>query len=202
MSAARHAARCQPRPPPACRDPPATHVPTVVPLRRKFLVSDSKSSVWIEGERPSVQRTARWGRAIREAGTRTLSIPELERLQQIVIGDARFVQLGLRTEGRLVGTHDRQTQEPLPDHVSARPQDLRDLIEGVIAYDAHARGGGVDPVVAAAVAAFGFVYIHPFVDGNGRLHRWLIHHVLAAAGYNPPGLVFPVSASILREISA
>lgn len=179
-----------------------THADVITRAAAFLLLSDSKSSFWIEGERPSVQRTARWGRAIREAGTRTLSIPELERLQQIVIGDARFVQLGLRTEGGFVGTHDRQTQEPLPDHVCARPQDLRDLIEGVIAYDAHTRGGGVDPVVAAAVAAFGFVYIHPFVDGNGRLHRWLIHHVLAAAGYNPPGLVFPVSASILREISA
>ena len=58
----------------------------------------------------------------------------------------------------------------------------------------------VDPVVVAAAAAFGFVYVHPFSDGNGRLHRWLIHHVLAAAGYNPPGVIFPVSAAILRNI--
>lgn len=38
------------------------------------------------------------------------------------------------------------------------------------------------------------------MDGNGRIHRWLIHHVLAAAGYNPPGIVFPISAVILRRI--
>ncbi|MCY4503308.1 MAG: cell filamentation protein Fic, partial [Alphaproteobacteria bacterium] len=37
-------------------------------------------------------------------------------------------------------------------------------------------------------------------DGNGRIHRWLIHHVLAAAGYTPPGVVFPVSAAILSRI--
>jgi hypothetical protein len=55
-------------------------------------------------------------------------------------------------------------------------------------------------VVAAATVAFGFVYIHPLEDGNGRLHRWLIHHVLARAGFNPPGLVFPVSAAILRQV--
>ena len=48
--------------------------------------------------------------------------------------------------------------------------------------------------------AFGFIYIHPFEDGNGRLHRYLIHHVLAERGFNPPGLVFPVSSVILRLI--
>ena len=61
--------------------------------------------------------------------------------------------------------------------------------------------GSIQLVVAAAVA-FGFVYVHPFIDGNGRLHRWLIHQVLAAAGYNPPGVVFPVSAAILRNIQS
>jgi Fic family protein len=73
-------------------------------------------------------------------------------------------------------------------------------MEGTVTYVRRAIEGGIDPVVAAASAAFGFVYVHPFEDGNGRLHRWLIHHVLAAAGYNPPGLVFPISAAILRNI--
>ncbi len=54
-------------------------------------------------------------------------------------------------------------------------------------YQRAARDGN-DPVAAATAIAFGFVYIHPFEDGNGRLHRWLIHHVLATAGYNPPGV--------------
>ena len=51
-----------------------------------------------------------------------------------------------------------------------------------------------------ASVAFGFVYVHPFFDGNGRLHRYLLHHVLARGGYNPPGLIFPVSAAILDRI--
>ena len=38
------------------------------------------------------------------------------------------------------------------------------------------------------------------MDGNGRLHRWLIHHALGTAGYNPVGVVFPISAAILRRI--
>ncbi|MGH7041185.1 MAG: Fic family protein, partial [Acetobacteraceae bacterium] len=132
---------------------------------------------------------------------RPLSVAEFERLQHIVISDARFVRLGLREEGGFVGSHDRMTHEPVPDHVSARAQDVRNLIEGIAAFDARAAGGGIDPVVATAVLAFGFVYVHPFVDGNGRIHRWLIHHVLAAAAYNPPGLVFPISAAILRQLA-
>ena len=165
-----------------------------------LLLSDSKSSFAIEGEHPSSTRAARWASAIGKAGLRPITIDELERLQQVVIGDARFVKLGLRDEGGFVGTHDRQTQEPVPDHISARPQDLLELLGGVIGYDRRSLTGGIDPVIAAAAIAFGFVYIHPFVDGNGRLHRWLIHHVLATAGYNPSGLVFPISAAILRRI--
>ena len=165
-----------------------------------LLLNDSKSSFAIEGERPTGQRAARWGQAIAEAGVVALSAAELDRLQRIVIGDARFVRLGLREEGGFVGVHDRDTNQPIPDHISARHEDLASLIEGVVAFAERAARGRMDPVVASACLAFGFVYIHPYVDGNGRLHRWLIHHALARAAFSPPGLVFPVSAVILRNI--
>ncbi len=165
-----------------------------------LLLNDSKSSFAIEDEQPSAARATRWGQAIAQAGSRKLNAEEFARLQRIVIGDARFVRLGLRNEGGFVGTHDRKTGEPVPDHVSARHEDLPSLIDGISAYGERALGGGADPVVAAAVMAFGFIYVHPFVDGNGRLHRWIIHHVLSAAGYNPPGVIFPISAAIMRRL--
>ena len=59
----------------------------------------------------------------------------------------------------------------------------------------------VDPVCAAASAAFGFVYIHPFEDGNGRLHRFLVHHVLAKLRFTPPSVIFPISAAMLRDVT-
>ncbi|RJT23483.1 Fic family protein [Mesorhizobium waimense] len=164
-----------------------------------LLLKDSRSSFQIEGEDPPQDRIQRWGQVIGEAGRRTVDGAELERLQHIVIGDARFVHLGLRTEGGFVGEHDRLSGAPIPDHISARHEDLQGLINGLAAFD---RGAArqLDPVLAAAALAFGFVYIHPFEDGNGRLHRYLIHHVLAERGFNPPGLVFPVSAVILDRI--
>ncbi|SFT60137.1 Fic/DOC family protein [Mesorhizobium sp. YR577] len=152
-----------------------------------LLLKDSRSSFEIEGEDPPQDRIQRWGQVIGEAGRRAIDLDELLRLQRIVIGDARFVQLGLRTEGGFVGKHDRNTGTPIPDHISAKHQDLEDLMAGLTAFDRMA-AAELDPVIAAAVLAFGFVYIHPFEDGNGRLHRFLIHHVLAARGFNPPGI--------------
>lgn len=166
-----------------------------------LLLKDSKSSYAIEGERPAQDRIQRWGRAIGEAGRHPLSLEELLRLQAIVIGDARFVKLGLRNEGGFVGEHDRESRLPLPDHISARPQDLGALVDGMIAFD-RTPARDMDAVIAAAVLAFGFVYVHPFADGNGRLHRYLIHHILAGRGFHPAGVVFPVSSAILESFDA
>jgi len=164
-----------------------------------LLLKDSRSSFRIEAEDPPQDRIRRWGQAIGEAGRHPLDCDQLLRLQRIVIGDDRFVHPGLRSDGGFVGEHERDTGSPIPDHISARPEDLRDLMDGLVAFD---RTGAheLDPVIAAAMLAFGFVYIHPFEDGNGRLHRYLIHHVLAERGFNPPGVVFPVSAVILERI--
>jgi hypothetical protein len=164
-----------------------------------LLLKDSKSSYAIEGESPPLDRMQRWGRAIGEAGKQPLDEDELLRLQRIVIGDARFIRLGFRDEVGFVGEHERESRLPLPDHISARPEDLQSLLAGMIAFD-QGPARNMDAIIAAAILAFGFVYVHPFEDGNGRLHRYLIHHVLAERGYNPPGIVLPVSAAILDQI--
>ncbi|MCH8099666.1 MAG: Fic family protein [Proteobacteria bacterium] len=164
-----------------------------------LLLKDSKSSYAIEGENPPQDRIQRWGRAIGEAGRNPTDYDELVRLQKIVIGDTRFVHIGLRIEDGFVGEHDRVTRMPLPEHISARPEDLLALVEGMFAFDVGP-AEQLDAVIAAAILAFGFVYAHPFEDGNGRIHRYLIHHVLTKRGFNPPELVFPVSAAILDRI--
>jgi hypothetical protein len=55
-------------------------------------------------------------------------------------------------------------------------------------------------VVEAACRAFAFVFIHPFGDGNGRIHRLLLHSVLARRDYLPHHIVVPISAVILRHM--
>jgi hypothetical protein len=58
------------------------------------------------------------------------------------------------------------------------------------------RTRGASSIARAAVAAFGFVYVHPFADGNGRLHRFLINDILRRDGAVPSPYVLPVSATI------
>ena|SRR5438067_69086 len=60
----------------------------------------------------------------------------------------------------------------------------------------------IHPLCAAAAAAFGFVFIHPFVDGNGRIHRFLVHNVLSKMNFTPHGVLFPVSAAMLRDMAS
>lgn len=165
-----------------------------------LLLKDSKASYAIEGETPPENRAERWGKAIGQAGQKDLNKDELLRLQEIVIEDRRFVEMGWRKEGGFVGVHNRVNSKPVPDHISARSEDVPQLIEGLLNANKSLIDSDYDPVLAATLIAFGFVFIHPFEDGNGRVHRYLIHHVLAKKEFTPKGLIFPVSAVILERI--
>ncbi len=165
-----------------------------------LLLKDSKASFSIEGEAPKNNRAVRWGQAIGQAGMKDLTKDELLRLQQIVIENDRFVNMGFRTEGGFVGAHDRITGKPIPEHISARYDDLDTLLDGLISTNDLLLKDKINAVLAATVIAFGFVFIHPFEDGNGRIHRYLIHHLLAKKDFTQQGIIFPISASILNRI--
>lgn len=165
-----------------------------------LMLKDSKASFSIEGENPVSNRVIRWGKAIGGAGSVVLDKEELLRLQQIVIEKSRFLKMGFRSEGGFVGEYDRSTGTPIPDHISAKPEDLQTLINSLFGIMSLLEQTEFHPVLAATVVAFGFVFIHPFVDGNGRIHRYLIHHLLAHTRFSPQGIIFPVSAAILGRI--
>jgi len=164
-----------------------------------LLLADSRASFEIEGERPPRNRLERWGRAVLQAGKNPLSIDEILRLQNVLIEDTRFVRPGLRQDGVFLGECDHHGN-PLPEFIGARPQDLPDLLRGMLEANDRMREDRLDPILKAAATAFGFVYIHPFDDGNGRMHRCLIHHVLTERKFTPLGLVFPVSSVMLDRI--
>lgn len=164
-----------------------------------MLLADSRASFEIEGERPPQNRIERWGRAVLEAGKRPLNQTEIDRLHRILIGDDRFTEIGYRTAGVFLGERDHNN-EPIPEFIGARQDDLPGLMAALNECNNRMRPTDLDAVLQAAAIAFGFVYIHPLADGNGRLHRCLIHHVLAERRFTPPGMVFPVSSVMLDRI--
>jgi len=180
----------------------SSNIPKDVVVRAAafLILKDSQASFTIENETPPHARIMRWGDAIREAGKTSISKDELVRLQNIVIGNSRFVKIGYRDSSGFIGEHERDTGLPIVEHISAKSENIDSLIDGLVAYSKKVTHQ-IDPVCAAAAIAFGFVYIHPFVDGNGRVHRYLIHHILAEHGYNPPGMIFPISSSMLHRMA-
>ena len=165
-----------------------------------LLLADSRASFEIEGERAPRNRLERWGKAVLQAGKNALTLEEITRLHSVLIEDRRFVFPGLRPDGVFLGERDH-LGDPLPEFIGARPEDLEALCTGMLAANNRMRDDDLDPVLQAAATAFGFIYVHPFQDGNGRVHRCLIHHVMAEREYTPPGMVFPVSSVMLDRIS-
>lgn len=165
-----------------------------------LLLKDSKASFALEGEYPPNLRARSWGKVLGQAGKKPLTIEEIERLQDIVIGTKKLKHMGIRKHEGFIGEHDRETFSPLPDHISAKAEDLPSLMKGLLDTNNSLQKSDYDPIMAAATMAFGFVFIHPFSDGNGRIHRYMIHHVLTQMGYTKRGMIFPVSAAILNRI--
>lgn len=166
-----------------------------------LLLKDSKASYAIEGEKPLQNRAQRWGRAIGQAGKSPITKEELVRLQQIVIDNPRFTKMGFRKQEGFIGEHDRRHGTPIPDHISARWKDVDVLVNGLITMDQMLEeDSDFDAILSAVMVAFGFVFIHPFEDGNGRIHRYLIHHVLLRKEYVAKGMIFPVSSIILERL--
>jgi hypothetical protein len=164
-----------------------------------LLLADNRASFEIEGERSPRTRLERWGKAVLQAGKNKLTLDEIIRLQDVLIEDRRFVHVGLRHDGVFLGERDHN-HDPLPGFIGARPEDLPELMAGMLEANDRMSADGVDAVLQATATAFGVVYIDPFQDGNGRLHRCLVHHVLAERKYTPPGVVFPVSSVMYDRI--
>jgi Fic family protein len=178
--------------------------PAVLKMAIHYLFTkETRSSFAIEGEVPSNDRAERFVGALMRADkfdpTNKESFIEL----QNIIVDPRYAQKDWRDTQVYVGS-------TLPDYsedvhfVCPRPQDVASLMAGWMQMMGRLldADSGVPPVCLAAAAGFGFVFVHPFVDGNGRIHRFLVHNVLSRMNFTPKGVLFPVSAAMLRDMAA
>lgn len=162
---------------------------------------ETRSSYAIERENPDQERAARFVELLHQAEKGDfLTQPALVQLQRAIV-DPRYQNNGWRNslnEQNFVGQTTPAFQD-LVHFIAPRPQEIAELMEGWLAAARLMMDGSVPPVIAAAGIAWTFVFLHPFSDGNGRIHRFLIHHVLARRGFAPEGVIFPVSAAMLDD---
>lgn len=182
-----------------CSDVVSGYSPELIRRAMGYLYTkETRSSFEIEHVEPSSSRADRFVALLQLAAKDDFCTERrLTELQNHIV-DARFRDAGFRSAQNYVGQAVDWRREQV-HYVSPKPEDLPGLMEGLV--DAHRRmeAGGVPPVIHAAAAAYGFVFLHPFEDGNGRIHRFLIHNILARRGFTPSGLMFPVSASMLHH---
>lgn len=163
-------------------------------------LKETQSSFEVEREKPSPTKAQRFADLLRESEAGTpLSEGRFVELQNAVL-DPRFQDASYRNQQNWIGENKGYRNKI--SLVPARPEDVRDLMGGLVqqAESFRQNNQSMDAVIMAACVAFGFVFIHPFMDGNGRLHRYLIHEILSAAGFTPKGIVLPVSAVILANL--
>lgn len=189
-----------------CRKLLRRYSPEVLARANAYLFTkETKSSFQIEKVDPDPRRVAQFVGLLELAGRRDFLAagagPDsgkaaLVGLQRMTV-EPRFAQDDWRTDQNYVG--ETLLRREHVHFIPPKPGDVPALMDGLFEAAARMRAGGVHPIVAAAALAFGFVFIHPFGDGNGRIHRFLIHNVLARSGFTPEGFIFPVSAAMLRK---
>lgn len=161
---------------------------------------ETRSSFLIEREEIEPgNRMERFVAQLAAAGEGTLDTEAALTTLQRAFVDPRYAEEGFRRPGArevYVGETIGFTEKV--HHVGARSVSTPELMAAWARMPAVAGPGGA--VIEAACRSFAFVFIHPFGDGNGRIHRLLLHHVLARRAYLPPRLVVPISAVLLADM--
>jgi hypothetical protein len=100
---------------------------------------------------------------------------------------APSVTVGLLKPADLAGYRNGQVYIRKSMHVPLNRDALRDAMPAffdLLREEPH-------PAVRVVLGHFIFVYIHPYMDGNGRVGRFLMNTMMASGGY--PWTVIPVS---------
>ncbi len=100
---------------------------------------------------------------------------------------APSVAAGLLKPADLAGYRNGQVYIRQSMHVPLNREAVRDAMPAffeLLSAEEH-------PAVRVVLGHFVFVYIHPYMDGNGRMGRFLMNLMMAAGGY--PWTVIPVT---------
>lgn len=159
---------------------------------------ETESTYAIERELPSEDKSRAFMEILHQAHEgRLLSEDYLVELQNSIISNPYGRDASFRTEqnwlrGGTVRGAAGITYLPPP------PAIVGELMDGLMTMS-RSGAKAIDPIVMASIVSFGFVFIHPFMDGNGRLSRFLFHCALCNSGRLSKGLLLPVSVAMKND---
>ena len=160
-------------------------------------IKESRASFAIEHEDNKRDRIERFAAVMAQRTGESvdpLAVADLEVLQRAILGP-NALHYGLRRSPVFVGESGRFGAEQV--HYIGPPwENVESMLEGL--RQGLKRSIGCPAVLRAALASFGFVYIHPMVDGNGRISRFLINDVLRRDGALPKPYILPISTIMQR----
>lgn len=160
---------------------------------------ETMSSYQIEREQPSKSRIARFIALLRQASSiETLSKEKLIELQNAIV-DPRFADVDYRHNQNYVGENISFHFQKI-HYISPKPEDVSFLMQGLLRALERMFATKIHPVIIAAAISFGFVFIHPFEDGNGRIHRFLLHYILSKTNFTPKDILLPISSIMLNKM--
>jgi len=184
-----------------CEDLVNSFSPEILRRALNYLYSkETKSSFEIEHVKPSASRIEKFVGLLQMAEHKDFCVKHLLIDLQNRTVDTRFLDEDYRKNQNYVGQSISYNQQ-LIHYVSPKPEDLSELMDGLLTAHRKMKKANVPAVIHAAAISYGFVFLHPFEDGNGRIHRFLIHNILSMRGAIPKGLMFPVSAAMLKNLA-
>lgn len=170
--------------------------------------NESRATFTIEKEsdrKDDIKRFAAAMQAYCGRDEKLLSDEGLTKLQNEILG-SRALRRGIRRSPVFVGTaahHDATVVRYIAPDFTMLPALMKGLQDFESATAPAEKSQGAErnflSILRASALAFGFVYIHPMSDGNGRIHRLLINDTLIRDGLVPLGVILPVSSTIVKS---
>ena len=158
---------------------------------------ETQSSFAIEREVPNASKARTFMRLLERAHDRTaLSEDYLAELQSATVRNPLDQAVAFRSEQNWLRGPGRGAMGVT--YVPPPPVLARSLMAELMAF-ANGSAQTLPPLVSASVISFGFVFLHPFMDGNGRLSRFLFHHALCQSGQLSAGNLLPVSVAMQQN---
>lgn len=160
---------------------------------------ETEDSYAIEREAPSEDKARKFIALLKQAHEgRPLSEEYLVELQSSTVSGVFEKAVQFRNEQNWLRSGGNRGGAASVSYVPPPPEAVPRLMDEWMAF-ANNAPRQIDPIVAASIASFGFVYIHPFMDGNGRLSRFLFHKALCTSGQLEKGVLLPVSVAMKRN---